>query len=134
MLYTSLFLKKNFFFFLNTAAQVAQWESIRLPMGVTWETWARSLGREDPLEKEMATLSSSLAWRIPWVEEPAGLQSIGSRRVGHVLACRQALLTTSTLPLPWFFLLLSTPTHMLVHKKGVLLELHVNLLKTQQSK
>ena len=35
-----------------------------------WETWARSLGREDPLEKEMATHSSSLAWRIPWMEEP----------------------------------------------------------------
>ena len=52
----------------------------------------------------------------------------------HILACRQALLATSTLQLPWFFLLLSTPTHMLVHKKGVLLELHVNLLKTQQSK
>ena len=41
------------------------------------ETWVRSLGREDPLEKEMATHSSTLAWRIPWTEEPGGLQSMG---------------------------------------------------------
>ena len=43
-----------------------------------WETWVRSLGWEDPLEKEMATHSSILAWRIPWTEEPGGLQSMGS--------------------------------------------------------
>ena len=48
-----------------------------------WETWVRSLGREDPLEKEMATHSSILAWRIPWTEEPGELQSMGSQRVGH---------------------------------------------------
>ena len=42
-----------------------------------WETQVRSLGREDPLEKEMATHSSTLAWKIPWTEEPGGLQSIG---------------------------------------------------------
>ena len=42
------------------------------------ETWVRSLGRENPLEKEMATHSSILAWRIPWTEEPGGLQSLGS--------------------------------------------------------
>ena len=53
----------------------------RLP--VLQETWVRSLGREDPLEKEMATHSSILAWRIPWTEEPGGLQSTGSKRVGH---------------------------------------------------
>ena len=47
------------------------------------ETWVPSLGREDPLEKEMATHSNILAWRIPWTEEPGGLQSIGSQRVGH---------------------------------------------------
>ena len=47
------------------------------------ETLVRSLGREDPLEKEMATHSSILAWRIPWTEEPGGLQSMGSQRVGH---------------------------------------------------
>ena len=49
----------------------------------TWETRARSLGREDPLEEEMAPLSSALAWRIPWTGEPGGLQSLGSQRVGH---------------------------------------------------
>ena len=48
-----------------------------------WETQVQSLGREDPLEKEMATHSSVLAWRIPWMEEPGGLQSMGSQRVVH---------------------------------------------------
>ena len=48
-----------------------------------WETWVRSLGREDPLKKEMVTHSSILAWRIPWTEEPGGLQSIGLHRVRH---------------------------------------------------
>ena len=47
------------------------------------ETQVQSLGQEDPLEKEMATHSSILAWRIPWTEEPGGLQSMGSQRVGH---------------------------------------------------
>ena len=47
------------------------------------ETWVRSLGREDPLEKEMAPHSSTLAWRIPWTEEAGGLQSMGSLLVGH---------------------------------------------------
>ena len=45
------------------------------------ETWVQSLGWEDPLEKGMATHSSILAWRIPWIEEPGGLQSTGSHRV-----------------------------------------------------
>ena len=48
-----------------------------------WETRVQSLGREDPLEKEMATHSSILAWKIPWTEEPGRLQSLGSQRVGH---------------------------------------------------
>ena len=48
-----------------------------------WETWVRSLCWEDPLEKEMAPHSSTLAWKIPWTEEPGGLQSTGSQRVGH---------------------------------------------------
>ena len=43
-----------------------------------WETWVQSLGWEDPLEKEIATHSSILAWRIPWTEEPGGLQSMES--------------------------------------------------------
>ena len=47
------------------------------------ETQVRSLGREDPLEKDMATHSSILAWRTPWTEEPGGLQSTGSQRVRH---------------------------------------------------
>ena len=47
------------------------------------EAQVRSLGREDPLEKGMATRSSILAWRIPWTEEPGGLQSMGSQRVGY---------------------------------------------------
>ena len=48
-----------------------------------WETWVRSLGQKDPLEKGMAPRSSILAWIIPWTEEPGGLQSIWSQRVGH---------------------------------------------------
>ena len=48
-----------------------------------WETWVQFLGWEDPLEKEMATHSSTLAWRIPWTEGPGRLQSMGSQRVGH---------------------------------------------------
>ena len=47
------------------------------------ETWVRSLGWKDPLEEEMATYSSILAWRIPGTEEPGSLQSMGSQRVGH---------------------------------------------------
>ena len=47
------------------------------------ETRVRSLGREDPLEKEMATHSSTLAWKIPWTEEHGRLQSMGSQKVGH---------------------------------------------------
>ena len=47
------------------------------------ETQVQSLGREDPLEEGMATYSSILAWRIPWTEEPGGLQSMGLHRVGH---------------------------------------------------
>ena len=47
------------------------------------ETWIQSLVLEDPLEKEIASHSRILAWRIPWIEEPGGLQSMGSHRVGH---------------------------------------------------
>ena len=47
------------------------------------KTQVQSLGREDPLEKEIVTHSSILAWRIPWTEEPGGLQSMGLQRVGH---------------------------------------------------
>ena len=47
------------------------------------ETWVQSLGQGDPLKKEMATHSSTLAWRIPWMEEPGGLQCMGLQRLGH---------------------------------------------------
>ena len=53
------------------------------------ETWVQSLGREDPLEREVATHSSILAWEVPWTEEPGGLQSMGSQRVEHNLATKQ---------------------------------------------
>ena len=52
-------------------------------LSVTQETWVQSLGQEDPLEEQMTTHSSILAWRIPWIEEPGGLQSIGLQEVGH---------------------------------------------------
>ena len=63
---------------LQWASLVAQRLKCLPPM-----SQVRSLVREDPLEKEMATHSSILAWKIPWTEEPAGLQSTGSQRVGH---------------------------------------------------
>ena len=53
----------------------------RLP--TVWETWVQSLGQGDPLEKEMATHSSTLAWKIPWTEERSRLQSMGLQKVGH---------------------------------------------------
>ena len=63
---------------------MAQWVK-RLP--ATWETWVRSLGWEDPLEKEMAIHPSTLAWKIPWTEKPDRLQSMGSQRVGNAFTC-----------------------------------------------
>ena len=71
----------DFTFKLWSRASLVAQRLKRLP-GM-WETWVRSLGWEDPLEKEIATHSSILAWRIPWTEEPCGLQSTGSQRVGH---------------------------------------------------
>ena len=52
-------------------------------LSTMWETRVWSLGLEDPLEKEMAIYSSTIAWKIPWTEEPGGLQSMGSQRIGH---------------------------------------------------
>ena len=66
--------------FKHRASLVAQRLKRLPPMR---ETWVRSLGREDPLEKEMAIHSSILAWRIPWTLKPSRLQSTGSQRVGH---------------------------------------------------
>ena len=68
------------------------------------ETWVRSLSREDPLEKEMTTHSSVLAWRIPWMEEPGGLPSMGSHRVGYDwsdLAAAAAAATRLKIRLTW---------------------------------
>ena len=62
------------------ASLVAQRFKCLPPM---WDTQVRSLGREDPLEKEMVTHYSILAWGIPWTEKPGRLQSTGSQRVGH---------------------------------------------------
>ena len=52
-------------------------------LSTMWETWVRALGWEDPLEKEMAVHSNTIAWKIPWTEEPGRLQSMGSQRVGR---------------------------------------------------
>ena len=77
---------ESFFFFLQ-GNSMFKWASLvaqtvkSLP--TVWETRVQSLGWEDPLEKEMATHSSILAWKIPWTEEPGGLQSMGLQRVGH---------------------------------------------------
>ena len=57
---------------------------------VMWETWVQSLGQEESLEKGMATHSSILVWRIPWTEEPGGLQSMGLQRIGHNWATKHA--------------------------------------------
>ena len=81
-----LFLYHNFYSNLNYFAVTKKDFAIaqmvkNLP--AVQETWVQSLGQEDSLEKGMATHSSILAWRIPWTEEPGGLQSLGSHRVGH---------------------------------------------------
>ena len=62
------------------ASQVAQMVKYLPAM---WETQVRSLGWENPLEKEMATHSSIFAWKIPWMEEPSRLQSVGSQRIRY---------------------------------------------------
>ena len=70
----------NYIFFICRASLVAQLAKNLPAMG---ENWVQSLGWEDHLEKEMATHSSILAWKIPWTEEPGMLQPMGSQRVGH---------------------------------------------------
>ena len=64
---------------------------------IMWETWVWSLGQEDPLENGMATHSSVLAWRIPWTEEPGGLQSMGLQRVRNNWATNTFIFTLRTL-------------------------------------
>ena len=63
-------------------------------MPAAQQTWVQSLGQEDPLEKGMATHSSIIAWRIPWTEEPGGLQSIGSQRVRQDKATNRLIVQT----------------------------------------
>ena len=70
------------------------------------ETWVQSLSQEDLLEKEMATHSSILAWRIPWTKEPGGLQSMGSQRVRHdweTEHLHNSILTPSSIPSEWSY-------------------------------
>ena len=69
-----------YYFQLHVISLVAQMVKC---LSTMWETRIRSLGGEDLLEKEMATHSSILAWKIPWTEGPGRLQSMGSQRVGH---------------------------------------------------
>ena len=68
-------------FWIFKEYSLVAWIVTNLPAKQETQVW--SLGRKDPLEKRIATHSSILAWRIPWTEEPAGLQSTGSKRVGH---------------------------------------------------
>ena len=74
-----------FFVWVNLPCGLPRWLSSKDSAGNAegQETQVRSLGREDPLEEEMATHSSILAWKIPWTEELGGLQSMGLQRVGH---------------------------------------------------
>jgi len=105
---SSFTLIKRLFSSSSVAQRIKRLPAIR-------ETWVRSLGREDPLEKEVATHSSILAWRIPWTEELDGLQSTGSQRVRHDWATSLSLSTikvvsSAYLRLLIFLLAILTPT------------------------
>ena len=76
-------LKKAAGYALTGADPVARWLKNLPALQESEEVWVRSLGGKDPLEEGMATHSSILAWRIPWTEDPGGLQSIGQQRVRH---------------------------------------------------
>ena len=93
--------------FACSLAQVVLVVGTRLSMQETEETWLQSLGWEDPLEKETATHSSTLAQGIPWTEEPGGLQSIVSLRVGHDWSDLAHMY-------PEFYSYISTVNHLLV--------------------
>ena len=73
----------DFTFFHFHCSSMAQWVKNLPERQETQEMWVQSLGGKDPLEKEMATHSSTHAWKIPWMEKPGGLQSMGSQRVGQ---------------------------------------------------
>ena len=85
--------------------------------------WVQSLGREDPLEKGMATHSSILAWRSPWTEEPRGVQSMGSQRIGH------DRVTNTTQP----FILLALQTPLTSHTSNLIISATNQLRFTFQS-
>ena len=97
------------------------------------ETRVQSPGREDPLEKEMATHSSTLAWKIPWVEEPGRLQSMGLQRVGHdwatslsviyLFGCAGSSLLCAGFSLRWLLLLQSMSSE--VRLTGLMVPQHV---------
>ena len=70
------------------------------------EMWVGSLGQEDPLEREMATHSSTLAWKIPWTEEPEGLQSMGLQKVGHNSATKHTHFIIESCHVEFLFLIL----------------------------
>ena len=95
-----------FFFFCEIYASLVAQRLKRLPP--MRETQVRSLGGEDPLEKEMAAHSSILAWRIPWTEEPGGLQSTASQRVGHNWVTLLTYLLNSSY---WLFFMHSVSLH-----------------------
>ena len=82
-----IFFPNRIYFCRSIHILVAQWTFLVAQtvahLLTMWETWVQSPGQEDPLEKEMATHSSTLAWKIPWTEEAGRLQSMGSQRVGH---------------------------------------------------
>ena len=86
-MYTYLYLRKGVWDESEMERTERAWASLAAQMvkslPATQETWVQSLGPEDPLKKGMATHSSILAWRISWTEEPCGLQSMGSQRIGH---------------------------------------------------
>ena len=71
------------FFFFGLTYETSLVAQMVKRLSTMRETWVRSLGREDPLEKKMAIHSSTIAWKIPWTEEPGRLQSMGLQRVGH---------------------------------------------------
>ena len=79
----ALSLKESISLSYALASSMAHWVKKPPTMHKTWEMWVRSLGREDPLEEEMATHSSILAWGIPWTEKPGRLYSIGVQRIRH---------------------------------------------------
>ena len=72
----------NFYVYLTSVISSMVAQTVK-QLPTKWETWVYSPGQEDPLEKEMATHSSTLAWKILWMEEPGRLQSMGSQRVRH---------------------------------------------------